>query len=179
MKVARSLQQIRWLALICLLLAPIGLQSAERLPDGRAIFRKQCVKCHGKDGEGVKGKYDDALYGDWSVEKLSRYIDKNMPENAPEKCVGEDAKAVARYVHDAFYSREARLRNHPPRIELARLTNRQYVNTVADLIKSFSGHDDPPGAQRGLRAVYYNAKNFNQDKKFQERVDRQVEFDFG
>ena len=179
MMFVRRFQYFGWLAFFCFLLNPFGLQSAERRPNGREIFRKQCAKCHGKNGEGVKGKYDDSLAGDWSLEKLTRYIDKNMPDDAPGKCVGEDAKAVARYVNDAFYSREARLRNHPPRVELVRLTNRQYINTVADLIKTFAGTDTPPGAERGLQAVYYNSKGFNQDKKFQERVDRQVNLDFG
>lgn len=148
-------------------------------PKGAKIYRQQCVKCHGKNGEGVKGKYDDALTGDWSLEKLTRYIDKNMPDDAPEKCVGEEAKAVARFIDNAFYSREAQARNHPVRIELVHLTNRQYVNAVADLLKSFTGADSPAGIERGLRATYFNSKNFNANKKFQERVDRQVNFDFG
>lgn len=160
-------QYFIWLALFCFLFGRTPLYGVDRQPNGREIFRKQCIKCHGKDGEGVKDKYDDALYGDWSLEKLTRYIDKNMPDDAPEKCVGEDAKAVARYINDAFYSREARLRNHPPRVELVRLTNRQYVNTVADLIKTFTGgNDSMAGNPRGLRANY-------------EQVDRQVKFDFG
>jgi mono/diheme cytochrome c family protein len=102
--------------------------AAGRAPDGREIYRQQCVSCHGKNGEGVKGKYDDALHGDWSIEKLTRYIHRTMPEDAPEKCQGPEADAVARYIYDAFYSRAARVRNNPPRVELARLTNRQYLN---------------------------------------------------
>ena len=42
----------------------------------------------------MKGKYDDALRGDWAIEKLTRYIDKNMPDDAPDKCVGPDGKVV-------------------------------------------------------------------------------------
>ena len=97
--------------LLCLLLNWQGLLGAEQNKQGREIFRQLCVKCHGKSGEGVKGKYDDALRGDWAIEKLTRYIDKNMPDDAPGKCVGSDAEAVARYIFDAFYSREARLRS--------------------------------------------------------------------
>src|SRR5258706_15708096 len=137
----RSVQCLEWLPLSCLWLSHSWLQGAERPPNGHEIFRQQCVKCHGRNGGGVKGKYDDALHGDWSIEKLARYIDKNMPDDAPEKCVGQDAEAVARYIYDAFYSREARARNHPARVELARLTNRQYANTVADLLKHFTGTD--------------------------------------
>ena len=155
-----------------------GLRGAERPPDGRDIYRQLCVKCHGKNGEGVKAKYKDALVGDWSVEKLTRYIDENMPDNDPEKCVGPDAAAVARYIHDTFYSREARAKKNPPRVELVRLTNRQYVNTVADLIKSFTGSDNAVGAERGLRGNY-QPRGALRDRKSIDRVDRQVNFDFG
>src|SRR3989454_207094 len=151
----KPIQYFAGLALLCLLLSQQGMLGAEQNKRGREIFRQLCAKCHGRNGEGVKGKYDDALRGDWAIEKLSRYIDKNMPDDAPEKCVGPDAEAVARYIYDAFYSREARMRNHPPRIELVRLTNRQYLNTVADLIKYFTGSDSPLPTERGLRATYH------------------------
>ncbi len=167
------------LALLLLLSSQHLLGGAEPNKRGREIFRQLCVKCHGRNGEGVKGKYDDALRGDWPIEKLTRYIDKNMPDDAPEKCVGADAEAVARHVYDAFYSRAARLRNHPPRIELVRLTNRQYLNAVADLIKHFTGSDDTDAGERGLRAAYYDSRNFNRNTNAVERVDRQVSFDFG
>lgn len=175
----RRIRYFSLLPLMCLLVGGHELIGAEPNKRGREVFRQQCVKCHGRNGEGVKDKYDDALVGDWSIEKLTRYIDRNMPEDAPEKCKGADAEAVARYINDTFYSREARLRNHPPRIELVRLTNRQYLNTVADLIKHFTGRDKPVGGERGLRASYYGSRNFNRGSKAFERVDRQVNFDFG
>jgi hypothetical protein len=164
----------------CLLASQAGLTAADVQARGREIYRQLCVKCHGKAGEGVKGKYDDALQGDWSLEKLARYIDKNMPDDAPEKCVGPDAEAVARYIQDAFYSREARARNHPARIELVRLTNRQYVNTVADLVRRFSGGESAPGEERGLKGNYRprSRKGAAERKNF-DRVDRQVDFEFG
>src|SRR6266404_4011292 len=168
-----------WLALLCLLLSQQGLLGAEQNKKGREIFHQLCAKCHGRNGEGVKGKYDDALRGDWAIEKLTRYIDKNMPDDAPEKCVGSDAEAVARYIYDTFYSREARLRNHPPRVELVHLTNRQYLNTVADLIRYFTGNDATARGERGLRASYYSSRNFDRASNVLERVDRQVNFDFG
>lgn len=126
----------------------------------------------------MKGKYDDALQGDRSLENLTRYIDKAMPEDDPDMCTGKDAAAVARYIYNAFYSREARIRKRPPRVELVHLTNRQYVNTVADLLKHFTGADAAATGEPGLRAVYYDAKDFNGDKKLRERVDRQIDFDF-
>jgi hypothetical protein len=164
-----------WLGL-GLLSAQAPLQGAA--PVGRVIYKQQCAKCHGKNGEGVKGKYDDALRGDWSIEKLTRYIDKNMPDDAPEKCVRADAAAVARYINDAFYSPEARARNKPPRVELVRLTNRQYANAAADLLKSLTKADDPIGRERGLRGVYRESRRERGDKKPLERVDHRVDFDF-
>src|SRR5436309_14189924 len=175
----RQIQYGVSLLVFCLWCSQADLQSAERPLSGREIFRQQCAKCHGRNGEGVKGKYDDALRGDWAIEKLTRYIDKNMPDDAPEKCQGPDAEAVARYIYDAFYSREARLRNHPPRVELVRLTNRQYLNTIGDLIRHFTGSDGAVAGERGLRASYYSSRNLNRDSKVFERADRQVNFDFG
>src|SRR6476660_3240105 len=116
--------QIR-LSVLFFLCFILELRSAPPQPNGAKIFRNQCVKCHGDHGQGVKDKYDDPLEGDWSMQKLTRYIDKKMPEDDPKKCVGPDAEAVAKYIYGAFYSREARLRNHPVRVELAHLTNRQ------------------------------------------------------
>ena len=160
-------------------LSHLRLDAAERRLPGREIFRQECAKCHGRNGEGVKGKYDGPLQGERSLEKLARYIERNMPDDNPGKCVGEDAQAVARYIYETFYSREARLRsNKPPRVELVRLTNLQYLNSVADLLKEFAGKDVTLSEERGLQAAYYNSRDFAGDKKALERVDRQVDFDF-
>src|SRR5437660_9441329 len=176
----RKIQSFGWMSLLCLWwLSQQGLLGAEQNKQGREIFRQLCVKCHGRNGEGVKGKYDDALRGDWAIEKLTRYIDKNMPDDAPEKCKGPDAEAVARYIYDAFYSREARARDHPARIELVHLTNRQFGNTVADLLKHFTGKDDPAEGEHGLKATYYSSRDFRDSKRVTNRVDHQINFDFG
>ncbi len=166
--------------LLALTLSHSRFDAAERRLAGREIFRQECAKCHGRNGEGVKGKYDGPLQGERALEKLTRYIERNMPDDNPGKCVGENAKAVARYIYETFYSREARLRsNKPPRVELVRLTNLQYLNSVADLLKEFTGKDGPLSEERGLPATYYSSKDFAGDKKAIERVDRQVDFDFG
>ena len=78
-----------------------------------------------------------------------------MPEDAPGECVGEDADKVAAYIYESFYSKTAQARNkfQPPRIELSRLTVRQYKNAIADLLGSFQA----PGSwddQRGLKGDY-------------------------
>jgi len=176
-----SMSQMRvvlTLFLAGLLMATGQVQAAGRkAPSGADIFRKQCASCHGKSGQGVHGKYDEALHGDWSIEKLARVIDKTMPEDKPETLDAEGSMAVARYIYDAFYSREARDRMNPARVELVHLTNRQYENTVADLLKVFSSDNSKIGKERGLAASYYNSRN--QSKKAFSRVDSQVDFNFG
>lgn len=149
-----------------------------RVASGEQIYRRQCIQCHGENGEGVKGKYDEPLAGDWSINRLAKVISKTMPEDKPGTCTGDDAAAVARYIHAAFYSAEAQARNKPPRIELARLTNRQFEHSIADLFKSFTG-DTVMGSERGLSGTYYNARGFRADKKIFARTDATVAFDFG
>lgn len=149
------------------------------LPEGRAIYIEQCASCHGENGEGVAEEYEEPLWGDRNVESLARYIHKWMPEFEEEKCEDEDAEAVARYIHEAFYSAEARAKNHPVRRDLVRLTNRQYRHSVADLVGSFLWERALP-EERGLKAVYSNAKKMNlRDKQIAERIDPGIDYDFG
>jgi hypothetical protein len=176
----QQLERNGWLCLV-LLLSQLSPHAAERHPAGRDIFRERCAGCHGRNGEGANGKYDGPLQGDRSLEKLTRYIERNMPDNAPGTCTGQVATAVSAYIYDAFYSADARLRNtKPPRVELARLTNRQYLNSVADLLKEFTGRDAAlTNDEQGLQAAYFNSSGFNSDKKVIERIDREIDFDFG
>ena len=81
---------------------------------GRAIYEKTCASCHGDHGQGVEEQFAEALVGDDTIGELSRVITETMPEENPDECVGEDAEAVAAYIHYAFYSEAARLRNRPP-----------------------------------------------------------------
>ncbi len=153
-------------------------QAEERL-SGEAIYQKLCVSCHGKTGEGVADKADEPLRGERTLENLIKYIDKSMPEDKPELCVGEDAKAVGQYIYEAFYSTEAQVRMNPPRRDLARLTNRQFRESVADLVGSFLP-TFPIGAGTGLSARYYTSDGMNKKSKLGlEREDRRLEFDFG
>src|SRR6185503_16105566 len=162
------------------MLWPLITAAADRPLAGRDIFRQRCAKCHGRAGEGVKGKYDGPLQGERPLEKLTRYIEHNMPDDAPGTCTGRDAESVAHYIYQTFYSQEARLRSSkPPRVELLRLTNLQYLNSVADLIKHFAPKEAVPGEERGLRATYWSWKDYVGDKKALERIDLQVDFDYG
>ncbi|MBC7820296.1 MAG: DUF1592 domain-containing protein, partial [Planctomycetaceae bacterium] len=84
---------------------------------------------------------------------------------------------VSQFIHDTFYSPTAQARNKPVRVELSRLTVRQYRNAVADLIGSFRGAgriDD----KEGLRGEYFKARGFRGNARAFERVDPVVAFDF-
>src|SRR5690606_7359373 len=145
---------------------------------GQAIYRQQCAECHGANGEGTELDYPHPLQGDKTVEGLTRFIDEEMPPGFESEVVGEDAEAVARFVYDAFYSEIARARNAPARIELSRLTVGQYQNAVSDLIGSFRPRATW-GVERGLKAEYYSGRRARRDSRVIERVDPQVDFDFG
>ncbi|WP_161603318.1 DUF1592 domain-containing protein [Blastopirellula marina] len=144
-------------------------------PHGAVIFKKLCVDCHGEQGEGVAGAAENALRGTKSIAELAMAIEETMPEDDPESCVGEDAKAVAQFIHEKFYAPHAR-ETSPSRIELARLTVDQYDNTIADLIASFRWVPDPK-EKRGLKTEIYRKRNF-QDRAL-ERIDSKIDFDFG
>jgi hypothetical protein len=130
------------------------------------------------DGEGSERNYPYPLAGDRSVAQLARFISKSMPPDMPGTCDEEDAKRVATYIFGEFYSREARAGRRSPRIETARLTGRQYTNTMADLMVAFHGSKALEAGQ-GLRGNYA-AINANGDgKQAFSRVDPEVRFDFG
>ena len=177
------LGSFQWVFVAFLLFIYEGSGFAFSQPAGKAIYLQQCASCHGKSGQGVKGEYEDALYGDWSVGKIKRYIEKNMPEDDPDLCVGEDAVKVAQYVYQQFYSDEAKFRNAPKRIELTRLTNRQYRESIADLfqINLSNTQDEINGsASFGLKASYFDSKGMNKkDNLKRERIDKSINFDFG
>ena len=144
---------------------------------GEQIYRELCASCHGMSGEGTKDQ-PKVLAGDLSIEQLTKVIDKTMPEGEPEKCVGEDAKKVAAYIHEAFYSPIAQARIKPARVELSRLTVRQYQNVMADLIGSFRQPSrwEEPG---GLHAEYYKGRRTRGGDRVIDRIDPVVQFDFG
>ena len=70
---------------------------------GTQMYMKQCSSCHGEKGEGVNGEYEEALFGDWTLSKLTRYVIKSMPDDDPDLCVGDDAAQVAEYIYNAFF----------------------------------------------------------------------------
>jgi len=148
------------------------------------IYQQKCASCHGAEGGGVEGLHDGPLYGDESLDELTRRISETMPEDDPEACMGDEARAVAAYIHGEFYSRAARIRSGAiavPRIELTRLTVPQHRNAIADLIGAFT---PPVGAIEatvgGLQAEYFESKNMSKTEiRKTQRVDPRVDFDFG
>src|SRR5215212_4686579 len=102
--------------------SPLAAQAAEH-PGGAAIYQKLCAACHGNRGQGVADKYDEPLHGNRTVDALAKRIARTMPEDNVGACVGEDARQVAAYIYDAFYSPQAQWRLQPPAFDLARLTN--------------------------------------------------------
>ena len=153
---------------------------------GEVVYREDCMRCHGPVGQGVAGKADEPLVGEKSVASLAKYIAREMPENAPGSLSLADATASAEYIHQAFYSAEARARNHPPRIELAHLTVRQYRETVADLLGSLRGTTS--ATESGGLAGTYRERPERDPKMpdrnrpeatFKQQVDPVIDFDFG
>ncbi len=152
---------------------------------GEVVYREDCMRCHGPVGQGVAGKADEPLVGEKSVASLAKYIAREMPENDPGTLSVADATASAEFIYQAFYSAEARARNHPPRIELAHLTVRQYRESIADLLGSLRGavttteSGGLAGSYRGLPdgdTTNVSAKN---EIKLIDRVDPTLDFDFG
>lgn len=151
--------------------------AAAKTRPGDQIFKQQCASCHGPKGEG-SSSYKKPLTGDQSIGELSRYIAKAMPPGAKKKLSSAESASVAAFISDAFYSPVAQARNTPARIELSRLTVRQYRYAVADLIGTFR-----PAPQlderRGLRGEYYRGSNRRRDTQVLERVDPEIRFDYG
>jgi len=141
---------------------------------GQVIYEKLCLECHGDQGQGVEGKYDEALIGDRTLEALARKIERTMPEENVGACVGDDAKQVAAYIYEAFYSPEAQARTRPPEKDLTRLTIPQYRTSVMDLIGRFRmgpGFDRPLNAETGLKGFY---RGFEPQAPLEEKPDEKL-----
>ena len=135
------------------------------------IYAKQCAACHGVKGEGVTGEYEKPLGGERSLAWLTRRVERTMPEEDPDLCVGEDAAAVAAYLYDNFYSAEAQEQHDAaPGRTLQRLTAEQHRQSLADLIGSFR-ETKPMTDQRGLWTQVYPSRGMKKnDKPLSEEV---------
>jgi mono/diheme cytochrome c family protein len=149
-------------------------------PDGAAVYRQKCARCHGTAGEGGK-EYPQPLVGNRSLPQLAKYIAKYMPDDAPGTCKGPDAEKVAAYIFDAFYSPAAQARTKAPHAAFARLTVAQYRYAVADLVGGTPTAKDSQSAktEQGLRGEYYTGAGKRKRSLAFARVDPVVHFDFG
>ena len=152
---------------------------------GEVVYREECMRCHGPVGQGVAGKADEPLVGEKSPAFLAKYISREMPEDDVGSLSAAESAASAEYIHKAFYSAEARARNHPPRIELAHLTDRQYRESIADLLGSLRRTTSTTlsgGLTGNYREKPNKAKPADPDKpevRFDSRLDAVIDFDFG
>ncbi|MDF1739564.1 MAG: DUF1592 domain-containing protein [Verrucomicrobiales bacterium] len=151
---------------------------------GKAIYQKQCLECHGETGEGAEDVDADPLVGDRTLESLAGRIERTMPEDNEDDCVGPDAKAVAEYIFHAFYSPAAQAKLNAVTTDITRLTRPQYLNSLADIMGYFRDSHNPPEIDKpGLNATYYASGRFRVDKELAgkdtfKRVDKKVHFDF-
>jgi len=158
--------------------AEVEAQVAVVLQRGKKQYLRSCAVCHGKLGEGVKNRYSDPLVGEQTVAELVAVITATMPEDDPESCVGEEAAAIATYLHQAFYSPAAQRKIEPPRVGLARLTGNQLRHSLADLYATESNLVWMT-QEHGLKGYYYNGSVPRVGDKRLERTDQTLDFDFG
>ncbi len=170
---------LRFSGLFVLGLAGV-LSAGDALSPGAAIYAEHCASCHGDDGEGVEDEVDEPLHGDRSLKSLARYIDKRMPDDDPDVLDAEQSQMVADYIYGKFYSQEAWAKNSPPpKAAFARLTNRQFRESVADLLGGF-GNVPAIGEGSGLSGQYFQSDGMNKKaRKAFDRVDARMDFDFG
>ncbi|HEY1191019.1 MAG TPA: DUF1592 domain-containing protein, partial [Gemmata sp.] len=165
-------------ALIALVvLSSAALAQEKKDKSGAVIYRQMCARCHGAKGEGAKA-YPLPLVGDKSLTQLAKVIDETMPEGSPDLLDAAESKRVAEYMFDAFYSPTAQAKLNPPRVELSRLTVKQYRNSIADTLAAFRPAAPKPDDKHGLRGEYFNARNFQNNKRLITRIDPEVNFDF-
>jgi hypothetical protein len=177
MQKPRNLPMMSTFLVPALLAATVAICAAAGDPSGQEIYQTKCQICHGPQGQGT-AEHKRPLEGGKSVSQLAELIGTTMPEDDPGSLSAGEAGAVAFYIHDAFYSPIARERNRPARVELARLTIRQFRLALADLIGSFRPRVMWDG-ERGLRGQYYGGRRLGHKDPQAERLDSQVNFDFG
>ncbi len=171
---------------VCGLSSPFGFGQEPNSTDsidqlierGQRIYSEQCASCHGEKGEGVTGSYPEALIGDATISELTKTIDETMPEGDASACVGEDARAVAHYIHQAFYSESAQRRLAPPKSAFSRLTAEQLRQSLADLYGKFDWRAGPTN-ERGVKGLYFAGDRWNKEQLKIERRDDAIQFDFG
>ncbi len=145
--------------------------------DGAMIYAEHCASCHGDQGEGVAGEYEETLTGKKSLKALAKYIHKTMPEDNEDAVVDEDSLAVAKYIQEAFYSPEAQARLNPIRKSLLRRTQHQHRHALADLVADFRWRPFFK-KESGLTTRYFNKEKMNNRKQeLLVRTEPTISFD--
>ena len=162
-----------FLVISLLLSCPIHAQEK-----GAEIYRAQCAACHGNNGEGNPEQFSDPLRGNLPLSELEDLIAKTMPDEHPELCIGNDAKLVAAFVYDQFYSPQAQRRLVDSRIELSRLTVRQFRESIVDLLGAFGDEVSVPDS-RGLEANYFGSRNWTEKRRLASQTDKSIDFGEG
>ena len=164
------------LPMVAAVVLPAGASQGAKPADGQKLFQRRCGSCHGAAGNGGTA-YPRPLTGTLSVRELAAFIKRAMPPG-PKKCPAPDADKIAPYIYGAFYSPLAQERIRPARVELSRLTVRQFKNAVADLISGFHPAI-PNSASNGLHADYFKGRSRDAANRVIERIDPDIRFDFG
>ncbi|HSI71953.1 MAG TPA: DUF1592 domain-containing protein, partial [Fimbriimonas sp.] len=155
-------------------LTPSQTQTLKGKRTGAAVFASDCAPCHGDKGQGGPG-FSKPLVGSKSAADLAKFIHASMPPPG-KKLSPAEANLVADYAYKAFYGPAAQAKNKAARVELSRLTVKQFQNALADLVAPTWGQF--PTVSGGLSAEYYKGRHFNEGKQI-ERVDPMIKFDFG
>src|SRR4051794_11068214 len=96
------------LPLLALSLFALAL-SAQDATRGAALYKQQCVSCH---GERLEGRSGPPLSGGdfksrWPTAELAAKIKNTMPANAPGKLTATESAALAAYIQQSGQSAPA------------------------------------------------------------------------
>lgn len=147
---------------------------------GEQIYRQECARCHGEQGQG-SSQYPHPLQGERSVSQLAELIRTTMPEDRPGTLDAQDARIVAQYIYNVFYSSDAQKRLGVAKIEVSRLTAEQHRRCLADLVRTFRSPVTISNS-RGLRGEYFSTRHLGGRRRNNSspllRTDSSVDFDF-
>jgi len=94
------LQIFACLLWLILSLEPDPVSAADRRMSGARSIASNVSNAHGQTGEGVKGKYDDALHGDFSSISSRGTSNKNS-RMTRRRSLWVRTPRRARYIHEA------------------------------------------------------------------------------
>ena len=170
------------LGLVSIIVAWLLIEFDEQLSHGdetgKKIYASLCASCHGAVGEGNENHYSEPLRGDLSLNELTKLITETMPKENPGRCVAEQADLVGKYVFDNFYSAQAQRRLSKARVQLSRLTVRQYRESVADLLGTFNEPVWIP-KERGISGNYFASRNWTENRRLAKQTDGTIDFGNG